>query len=1205
MSQTPRSHRGCVLTEAGMVKLESAIAAAEADEREGRRFSQTEISDRAKGLNEKTTRKIRKGQQPAYKGSIELLFGAFGLTLTSADFGYVDSPAAEISTLATLPQEPRRDWIEAPDAPVFFGRQVELAQLEQWVLVDNCRMVALLGMGGMGKTALTVTLAKQIEHHFDYVIWRSLREAPPMGKILADCIQFFSDQQDLDVPDSVSEAANKLIHYLQTHRCLLILDNAESIMAGGKQAGCYQNEYEDYGILLRRIGESQHKSCVLLTSREKPKEIATLEGHHRPVRSFSVQGLEVTAGRAIFDAEEIFTKEEYYQTILERYQGNPLALTIAANCIQNLYGGNVVDFLANGSFVFSDIHDLLEEQFDRLSSHGRCAMYWLAVNREPIKLMELQEDWLEPISIHELQCALESLSRRSLIERTTGGFTLQNVVMEYVTERFVKKVSEEIHDNTIDVFSSHLLLKTTSNSYTKKTQINLILKPILRFLESQAFEPKVLLKELRKNDFLVNGYAPGNIINILSISNLYKIEDLDFSRLTIRHAFLKNSEVKNSSFKDSSFILCEFKDSFASTFDASLNPIKDELAICDGRGDIYIINTKSKELNCKYSGHTSWVSTVEYSPDGSKIASGSADCTIRIWNREDDSCTFKLIGHKDRIWSLAFSPDGLKLASSSGDGTIRIWDVESGRCIHKKICCEGIVWSVAFSSDGNTIASASGDSIIRLWDINSNVCRHELKLAEVEDIDPASNINSKALSVTFHPEQNNILASGYSDGLICFWDIERASCTSFIKHEGMSSIWTLKYDQSGNALASSGDDKIIRLWKIESGQYILLKSLRKHDQGNRVWSLNFDRDRKTLISIGDNGVICFWDIEKSTCTKVIRGNSKSAFGLSVHPQQDSNLIYFATAHEDKAVRIWSTGSNACIGEIVDHGSRVWDVKFSLRGDLLASSDETGEIRIYKIQEISNPIHLKTFKGHKNRVLSLEFSPDGRKLVSACSDGDIFLWNIETEEPCHWPEAHSHWIWTVRFSPCGNFLASCSSDKHIKVWNVNSQELLHDFREHKKGINSIVFNPLEHFLVSGDDDGRIFIFDYINGSNVDILSAHKSRINCLDFSRSGDILASAGDDAKILIWDFTDRQKTHTLAGHEFDIRSIKFSPDGKYLFSCSGDQTIRTWDVKLGQCIQVMKVPGPYEGMDITAARGLTQAQRSSLIVLGAVDNLT
>ncbi|MEB3182142.1 MAG: NB-ARC domain-containing protein, partial [Nostocaceae cyanobacterium] len=336
-------------------------------------------------------------------------------------------------------------------------RTKELATLEQWIIQERCRLVTLLGMGGIGKTCLSVKLAEQIQHKFDFIIWRSLRYAPPVQDMLAEIIRYISNHQHTDLPITISGKISLLISYLKSARCLLILDNVETVLQPAScnyNAGYYNQGYEGYGELIRRIGENQHQSCLVLTSREKPQEIRLMQGEILPVRVWQLSGLQVAEAKQIFQAKGYFSaSHEDWNRLIDFYAGNPLKLNIVATTIQKLFNGNVGEFLKHKTGVFGSIRLLVKQQFERLSYPEKNLLTWLAINSQPASILELQAQISPFISPQKLLEALESLQERSLIEKNTAFFSLQPLVIEYVTDQLRQdKINYRIkHDELSEI----------------------------------------------------------------------------------------------------------------------------------------------------------------------------------------------------------------------------------------------------------------------------------------------------------------------------------------------------------------------------------------------------------------------------------------------------------------------------------------------------------------------------------------------------------------------------------------------------------------------------------------------------------------------------------------------------------------------------------------------------------------------------------
>jgi NB-ARC domain len=323
------------------------------------------------------------------------------------------------------------DWGEAPDVSAFYGREQELFQLKQWILHDRCRLISILGIGGIGKTALSVALIEQIQNEFEYVIWRSLREPTSLENFLPKLLIAFPTQQP------PLQDLSQLLQFLRDNRCLIILDQLE-ILLKDQPVGHYGDGYEEYGELLRRVGTERHNSCLLITSRDKPREFVLLEGKKNSIRSQMLGSLQGSA-KGILKDKELLDNEDQWQKLIQLYGGNPLALKIVSETIQDLFGGSVNQFLKqNTTFIDSGFRELLDQQFSRLSEPEKATICQIAEYSHPISIKTLTEITSAQNSNLGSIEIIESLRRRSLLEKVKGcedsQFTLHPIVAKYINK---------------------------------------------------------------------------------------------------------------------------------------------------------------------------------------------------------------------------------------------------------------------------------------------------------------------------------------------------------------------------------------------------------------------------------------------------------------------------------------------------------------------------------------------------------------------------------------------------------------------------------------------------------------------------------------------------------------------------------------------------------------------------------------------------
>ncbi|NES69961.1 MAG: AAA family ATPase [Okeania sp. SIO2D1] len=338
-------------------------------------------------------------------------------------------PQPNINKPQTIPR-PKIDLSDAPDYKKFYGRTQEIKTLKKSILQEQKKIVMLHGMNGIGKTTLVLQLIKNIQNKFDYIIWQSLRDSPPLKTIQTRLIQFISDQNStLETSEN-----SHLLEYLRKHRCLIILDDIQTIFSNGKLASHYTPEHQNYSQFFQLIAQLSHQSSCLIISREKLREISTAK--NTSIRSLHLKGLDKEATKKILKDQDLQIDEQW-QKLIDFYQGNPTWLNIIATTINDLFSGNISElFQYDPLFLDADIKELLHQQLSRLSEVEKQVISHLATTTQPVTISTLLDNLQIPAS--DLLNIIKSLQRRSLIEKQENNFTLLPVLKQYFEVSILK-----------------------------------------------------------------------------------------------------------------------------------------------------------------------------------------------------------------------------------------------------------------------------------------------------------------------------------------------------------------------------------------------------------------------------------------------------------------------------------------------------------------------------------------------------------------------------------------------------------------------------------------------------------------------------------------------------------------------------------------------------------------------------------------------
>ena len=428
-------------------------------------------------------------------------------------------------------------------------------------------------------------------------------------------------------------------------------------------------------------------------------------------------------------------------------------------------------------------------------------------------------------------------------------------------------------------------------------------------------------------------------------------------------------------------------------------------------------------------GHAGRVLSVAYSPDGTRIFTGSDDTTAKVWDARTGKFLLDLKGpRRHEVNSVAFSPDGTRIATGGSDKTAKVWDARTGKSVLELKGLTGQVSSVAFSPDGTRIITGSGDfgkpGEAKVWDARTGNLLIELK--------------------------------GHTRPVLC-----------------------VAYSPDGTRIATGGGDTSesgeAKIWNARTG--MLLLDLTRQTKLTSVCGVAFSPDSERIVTGCENGTAKVWDARTGTPQLGLPAHSSWVESVAFSP--DGMRIVTCG---DNIARVWDARTGLRRAELKGHAGWLTSVAFSPDGEqvVTGSSDETA--KVWDARTGTPKIELKSRKGE---VTSVAISPDGTRIVTGTWDGIVQIWDAWTGTPRLELKGLSGSVLCVAFSPDGTRIATSGGvTSHLgeaKVWDARTGMLLLDLKGHTDTVSSVAFSPDGTSIATGSRDKTAKVWDARTGA----------------------------------------------------------------------------------------------------------------------------
>jgi WD40 repeat protein len=544
-----------------------------------------------------------------------------------------------------------------------------------------------------------------------------------------------------------------------------------------------------------------------------------------------------------------------------------------------------------------------------------------------------------------------------------------------------------------------------------------------------------------------------------------------------------------------------------------------------------------------------------FAPDGRAAWFVAPDGrTVRCWDLAAAQVVGQALRHATAaVECLAVSPDGKRVACGGRFG-VHVWDAATGK-LDASLASPVSVAGLAYSPDGRSLVLAvvEKDRNVRLATVS--------RVWDGKTLSPPGVVIGRTGLVALVPSRDGhtlFTADRLADRELRRWDAATGQpLDRILRHPVVIKVVAISPD--GRRALTGGDDRVARLWDVESGQVLAVLHHR-----NPLTAVAFDKDGRTLLTAAARDAIRVWHVPEEAASFPGQRHPARVRVVAVSP--DGSLV--ATGADDRQVRLWKTSSGKLVpaGDPLPHGSPIQAIAFSPDGKVVATA-AAQEPKGAQLWDTSTR-ERRAVLAHPDNLSQVCFSPDGRLAATAGFRGDVRVWDVSSGRPAlPRPLVHGLAVWAVTFSPDGRTLITGGRDRMVHRWDVATGAEIGTPLRHDDRVRVAAFHPTDQrTLLAVGDDGVARLWNATTG-NLDHRLVHGCPITVAGFAGDGRFALTGGQDGKARIWDTATGREVERPLEQGGGLRALAASRDGKWAVTASEDGTARLWAIRGGRPI--------------------------------------